>query len=35
MRPDGNPRGPEGLFASAKVDELVAILPDIRERAVA
>ena len=29
------PRGPEGLFSSAQVDHLVAVLRDIRERAAA
>ncbi len=32
---DVNPKGPEGLFSSAQVDQLVAVLAKIRERAAA
>jgi len=32
---DVNPRGPEGVFSSAQVDQLVAVLTEIRERAAA
>jgi len=32
---DINPHGPEGVFASAQVDRLVAVLAEIRERAAA
>jgi type I restriction enzyme R subunit len=32
---DRSPRGPEGVFSSAQVDELVAVLTEIRERAAA
>jgi type I restriction enzyme R subunit len=32
---DVNPRGPEGVFSSAQVDQLVAVLEEIRERAAA
>jgi type I restriction enzyme, R subunit len=32
---DINPRGPEGVFASEQVDNLVALLQEIRERAAA
>jgi type I restriction enzyme, R subunit len=32
---DVNPRGPEGLFSSVQVDQLVAVLAEIRERAAA
>jgi len=32
---DVSPRGPEGMFSSAQVDQLVAVLRDIRERAAA
>lgn len=31
---DLNPRGPDGIFPSAQVDELVTLLADIRKRAV-
>ena len=30
---DLNPRGPEGVFDSAQVEELIAILSQVRERA--
>ena len=32
---DVNPQGPEAIFNSAQVDELVALLARVRERAVA
>ena len=32
---DKNPRGPEGVFSSLQVDQLVAVLTDIRQRAAA
>jgi type I restriction enzyme R subunit len=32
---DNSPRGPEGVFSSRQVDQLVAVLADIRERAAA
>jgi type I site-specific restriction endonuclease len=32
---DLSPRGPEGVFSSAQVDQLVAVLAEIRERAAA
>ena len=32
---DVNPRGPEGVFSSVQVDQLVAVLTEIRERAAA
>ena len=32
---DLNPQGPEGIFNSAQVDELVALLSELRARAVA
>ena len=32
---DVNPRGPDGVFSSAQVDQLVAVLTEIRERAAA
>ncbi|GDY20667.1 hypothetical protein LBMAG56_20130 [Verrucomicrobiota bacterium] len=32
---DVNPRGPEGVFNSTQVDELVTVLSEIRARAVA
>ena len=32
---DPHPRGPEGVFSSAQVDQLVAVLTEIRERAAA
>ena len=32
---DINPRGPEGVFTSAQVDELVSVLTEIRDRAAA
>ena len=32
---DLNPQGPEGVFNSAQVDELVAVLSHVRDRAVA
>jgi type I restriction enzyme R subunit len=32
---DVSPRGPEGVFSSTQVDQLVAVLVDIRERAAA
>ena len=32
---DKSPRGPEGVFSSVQVDQLVAVLTEIRERAAA
>jgi len=32
---DINPQGPDGVFNSAQVDELVALLDVVRRRAVA
>jgi type I restriction enzyme R subunit len=32
---DKSPRGPEGVFSSVQVDQLVAVLAEIRERAAA
>ena len=32
---DRSPRGPEGVFSSVQVDQLVAVLAEIRERAAA
>ena len=32
---DINPQGPEGVFTSEQVDNLVALLQEVRERAVA
>ena len=32
---DVNPKGPEGVFSSVQVDQLVAVLAEIRERAAA
>jgi type I restriction enzyme, R subunit len=32
---DINPQGPEGVFTSAQVDQLVALLHEIRQRAAA
>ena len=32
---DVNPRGPEGVFSSLQVDQLGAVLTEIRERAAA
>ena len=32
---DVNPKGPEGVFNSAQIDELLAMLSQVRERAVA
>jgi type I restriction enzyme R subunit len=32
---DLNPQGPEGVFNSAQVDKLVALLDEVRARAVA
>jgi len=32
---DKSPRGPEGVFSSKQVDELVAVLTEIRDRAAA
>jgi type I restriction enzyme R subunit len=32
---DKSPRGPEGVFSSTQVDQLVAVLSEIRERAAA
>ena len=32
---DLNPQGPEGVFSSTQVDQLVMLLTDIRERAMA
>jgi type I restriction enzyme R subunit len=30
-----SPRGPEGVFSAVQVDQLVAVLAEIRERAAA
>ena len=32
---DINPQGPEGVFTSAQVDDLVLLLQEIRERSAA
>ncbi|HXT38566.1 MAG TPA: type I restriction-modification enzyme R subunit C-terminal domain-containing protein, partial [Candidatus Angelobacter sp.] len=32
---DLNPQGPEGIFNSSQIDELVALLSEVRARAVA
>ena len=32
---DINPQGPEGIFPSTQVDELVSLLNEIRQRAAA
>ena len=32
---DINPQGPEGVFTSAQVDQLVALLDEMRQRAAA
>lgn len=32
---DINPQGPEGVFTSVQVDELVSLLNEIRQRAAA
>jgi type I restriction enzyme, R subunit len=32
---DMSPRGPDGVFSSTQVDELVSVLNQVRERAVA
>ena len=32
---DLNPQGPEGVFRSVEIDELVAVLGGVRQRAIA
>ena len=32
---DINPQGPEGVFTSEQVDDLIALLQEVRERAAA